>query len=201
MSIAKSLRENAALVAGILLPALVVVLFLLSSWVPRILVDPPQYDFLFAQDSSYYGSPSPWRHQITLDPQGHLLVKAFTAKPDVYTPGDRLYLFEHADGNVREIPLPTPESTEGAENGIVVEVPELRGQFIDPSRISPDGYSLVDNTRSSRGVFGLFYSGNPRPLAISKNGAVFEAAADGDAMAMGWYGARLIGWIVPVPER
>lgn len=200
MSIAKSLRQNAALVAGIVLPMIVVILFLLSSWIPKLLVDPPQYDFLYVQDASYYGSPSPWRHQVTVDPQGHLLVKAFTAKPDVYTPGDRLFLFEHTDGNVREITLPTPESAEGAENGIVVEVPELRDHFIDPSRISPDGYSLVDNTRSSRGLFGLFYSGNARPLAISKNGAVFEAA-DGNAMAMGWYGARLIGWIVPTPER
>lgn len=200
MSIAKSLRENAALVAGIVLPVLVVILFLLSSWIPKLLVDPPQYDFLYAQDASYYGSPSPWRHQITLDPQGHLLVKAFAAKPEVYSPGDRLFLFEHADGNVREITLPAPESAEGAENGIVVEVPEFANKIIDPSRISPDGYALVDNTRSSRGLFGLFYSGNSRPLTISKNGAVFEAAED-NAMAMGWYGARLIGWILPSPER
>jgi hypothetical protein len=200
MGIAKSLRENAALAAGILLPALIVILFLLSSWIPKLLVEPPQYDFLYVQDAGYYGSPSPWRHQVTLDPQGHLLVKAFTAKPDAYTPGDRLYLFEHEDGNVREIALPAPESTEGAENGIVVEVPEFLNTVIDPSRISPDGYSLVDNTRSSRGPLGLFYSGNSRPLAISKNGAVFEAARD-NAMAMGWYGARLIGWVVPAPER
>jgi hypothetical protein len=200
MSISKSLRDNAALVAGILLPIIVVILFLLSSWVPRMLVDPPQYDFLYVQDANYYGSASPWRHQISLDPQGHLVVKAFAAKPDVYTPGARLFHFEHEDGNVREIALPTPDDTDGAESGIAVEVPEFRNTFIDPSRISPDGYALVDNTRSSRGLFGLFYSGNSRPLAISKNGAVFEAA-EGNEMAMGWYGARLIGWIVPAPER
>lgn len=201
MSIAKSLRENAALVAGILLPVLVVVLFVLSSWIPKMLVDPPQYDFLYVQDANYYGgSPSPWRHQITLDAQGHLLVKAFAAKPDVYTPGDRLYLFEHEDGNVREIALPTPESAEGAEAGVVVEIPEFLSTFIDPSRISPDGYSLVDNTRSSQGLFGLFYSSNSPSLAISKNGAVFEAAPD-NPMGMGWYGVRLIGWIVSEPGR
>lgn len=199
MSIAKSLRDNAALVAGILLPVLVVILFLLSSWVPRMLVDPPLYDFLYAQDAGHYGSPSPWRHQITLDPQGHLLVKAFTAKPEAYTPGDRLFLFEHEDGNVREITLPTPQSAEGGDVGIVVEVPELRGRFIDPSQISPDGYALADTTRSSRGLFGLFYSGNSRPLAISKNGAVFEAADSNGQL--NWYSPRLIGWLVPAPER
>jgi hypothetical protein len=200
MSIAKSLRDNAALVAGILLPVLVVILFLLSSWVPRLFVDPPQYDFLYADDANYYGSPSPWRHQISLDSQGHLLVKAFTPKPDVYTPGTRLFLFEHADGNVREITLPTPERTEGGEAGVVVDVPEFQNQLIDPSRISRDGCALVDSTRSSRGLFGLFYSGSSsRGLAISKNGAVFEAAAESDGL--NWYGARLLGWLVPAPER
>jgi hypothetical protein len=198
MSIAKSLRDNAALVAGILLPVLVVILFLLSSWVPRLFVDPPQYDFLYSEDNSYYGNSSPWRYNISLDAQNHLLVKAFSAKPDVYTPGARLFLFEHADGNVREISLPAPESSEGGEEGIVVEVPEFRNQFIDPNRISPDGYSLVDNTRGSRGLFGLFYSGGRRSLAITKNGAVYEAAQGGEQY---WYGARLIGWIVPPPER
>ncbi len=199
MSIAKSLRDNAALVAGILLPVIVVVLFLLSSWVPKLFVDPPQYDFLYAEDGNYYGgSPSPWRYEVTLDAQNHLLVRAFAAKPDVYTPGARLFLFEHEDGNVREITLPAPSSTEGGEGGIVVEIPEFKNQYIDPSRISPDGYALVDNTRSSRGLFGLFSSGSGRGLAISKNGAVFDAA---DGRGQYWYGSRLIGWIVPPPQQ
>lgn len=199
MSIVKSLRENAALVAGIVLPVIVVILFLLSSWVPKLLVDPPQYDFLYVEDGNYYGgSPSPWRYEVTLDARSHLLVKAYVAKPDVYTPGARLFLFEHADGNVREITLPAPESTEGGEEGIVVEIPEFQNQFIDPSRISPDGYSLVDNTRSSRGLFGLFYSGSRRGLAISKNGAVFEAV---NGSGQYWYGSRLIGWVVPQPRQ
>jgi hypothetical protein len=62
-----------------------------------------------------------------------------------------------------------------------------------------DGYELLDNTRSSRGLFGMFYSGDSHPLAISKNGAVFEAA-DGNGQ-LNWYSPRLIGWLVPAPER
>jgi hypothetical protein len=198
MSIAKSLRDNAALVAGILLPVVVVALFFLSTWVPKLLVEPPQYDFLYTQDVNYYGSPSPWRHQVSVDGQGHLLVKAFVVERDAYAPGDRLFLFEHADGNVREITLPTPASSEGGEEGIVVTVPEFADQFIDSRKISPDGYSLVDNSRSSRGLLGLFYSNNRRGLAISKNGAVFEGAEGSD---VNWYGHKLIGWLVPQPER
>ena len=53
MSIAKSFRNNAALVAGILLPVVVVVLFLLSRWVPRMLVDPPLYDFVYVVEGKY----------------------------------------------------------------------------------------------------------------------------------------------------
>lgn len=198
MSIAKSLRENAALVAGIVLPVIVVALFLLSSWIPKLLVDPPQYDFLYVEESHYYTTPPPWRHEVTLDSQNRLLVKAYPAKLGVYAPtAARLFLFEHEDGNVREITLPAPASTEGGEQGIVVEVPEFADRLIDPSRTSPDGYSLVDNTRSSRGLFGMFYSSNGRGLAISKNGAVFKAA---DGRGEYWYGSRLIGWLVPQPR-
>jgi hypothetical protein len=126
MSIAKSLRDNAALVAGILLPVLVVILFLLSSWIPRMLVDPPQYDFLYAQDAGYYGSPSTWRHQITLDPQGHLLVKAFTAKPKVYAPGDRLFLSSMKTATSGDR-FAHSAKRGGRRRGIVVEVPEFLG--------------------------------------------------------------------------
>lgn len=198
MRIAKPLRDNAALVAGIVLPVIVVALFLLSSWIPKLLVDPPQYDFLYVEEGTYYGNSSPWRYDITLDGESHLLLKAFAVEPNAYPPSARLFLFEHTDGNVREISLPAPSSTEGGEDGVVVELPEFRNQHIDPRHIAPDGYSLVDNARRSRGLFGLFSGSSSRGFAISKNGAVFKAS---DGHGQSWYGNRFIGWLVPSPQQ
>jgi hypothetical protein len=194
MGITKILKGNVALAAGILLPLVIVVLFLLSTWIPKALVDPPQYDFLYTQDRGYYENAAGWRYQVSLDPQRNLVARAFRAEPNTYAPSDRLFLFEHEDGNVREIPLPVPESTDVGEEGVQVEVAEFRGRVIDPSRISPDGYSLVEPYTQSRGILGLFYSSRRNPLAISKNGAVFEGAKGSD---VNWYAAEFIGWLIP----
>ena len=198
MAIKKLLRENAALVIGILLPVVVVVFFLLATYIPRLLVDPPQYDFLFAQDNSYSNQQSRWRHEIDIDAQGRLRVRAFLTEPDKYAPRARLFLYEHLSGNVREISLPSPETAEDTEAGVVVEVPEFSTQPIDSRRIAPDGYEIIEPRRGGGSLLGLFYRGNRRGLAIGKNGAVLAIPSGNDST---WYGTRFLGWIVTPPDR
>ena len=202
MAIGKLLRENATLAVGIVLPILVVVFFLLATYIPRLLVDPPQHDFLFVQDNDYRAQPSRWRHEIDLDSQRKLRVRAFLTEPDArnyYRP--RLFLYEHLEGNVREVSLPSPEmaeTTEGAEAGIFLEVPEFNNQVIDSRRVAPDGYELIEPRSSSGNFLGLFYRGNRRGLAIGKNGAVV-AVPSGNGVS--YYGARFLGWIVTPPDQ
>ncbi len=196
MAIGKLLRENAALVIGILLPAAVVVFFLLATYIPRLLVDPPQYDFLFAQDHNYSNQQSRWRYEIDVDSERKLRVRAFLTAPDKYAPRARLFLYEHLSGNVREISLPLPETAEDAEAGVVVEVPEFSNQVIDSRRVAPDGYELVESRRG-RDLLGLFYRRSRRGLAIGKNGAVVAVPSGND---FNWYPARFLGWIVTPPD-
>ncbi len=198
MAIGKLFRENAALVIGILLPVAVVVFFLVATYIPRLLVDPPQYDFLFAQDYSYSNQQSRWRYEIDIDAQGKLRVRAFLTEPNKYAPRARLFLYEHLSGNVREISLPLPETAEDAEAGVVVEVPEFSNQVIDSRRVAPDGYELVEHGRGGGDLLGLFYRGSRRGLAIGKNGAVVAVASRND---FNWYGARFLGWIVTPPDQ
>jgi hypothetical protein len=196
MAIGKLLRENAALVIGVLLPAAVVVFFLLATYIPRLLVDPPQYDFLFAQDHNYSNQQSRWRYEIDVDSERKLRVRAFLTAPDKYAPRARLFLYEHSSGNVREISLPLPETAEDAEAGVVVEVPEFSNQVIDSRRVAPDGYELVESRRG-RDLLGLFYRRSRRGLAIGKNGAVVAVPSGND---FNWYPARFLGWIVTPPD-
>ncbi len=202
MAIGKLLRENATLAVGIVLPILVVVFFLLATYIPRLLVDPPQYDFLFVQANDYRAQPSRWRYEIDIDSQRKLRVRAFLTEPDTrnyYRP--RLFLYEHLDGNVREISLPSPEmaeTTPGAEAGIVLEILEFSDQVIDSRQVAPDGYELVKPRSSSGNFLGLFYRGSRRGLAIGKNGAVVAVPFGDD---VNYYGARLLGWIVTPPHQ
>ncbi len=193
MALKKLVRENAALVVGILLPAVVVVFFLLATYIPRLLVDPPQYDFLFTEDHSYVSQSSRWRYEIDVDPQGKLRVRAFAVEADRYTPRTRLFLYEHASDSVREISLPWPETAEDAEAGVVVEVPEFRDEVIDPRHVAPDGYELIEPRRGGGDFLGLFYRGDRRGLAIGKNGARVNVPSGTDSYS---YGARFLGWVV-----
>jgi len=48
------IRENPTIAFGLGLPLLLVVVFLLVSGIPALLVDPPQYDVLYATE--YFGN-------------------------------------------------------------------------------------------------------------------------------------------------
>ena len=193
MAIGRLFRENAALAIGILLPVAVVVFFLLATYIPRLLVDPPQYDFLFAHDYSYGSQRSPWRYEIDVGSERKLRVRAFLNDPDKYAPRARLFLYERLNGKVREISLSLPETGEDAEAGFVVEVPEFSNQIIDTSRVAPDGYEFVDARRGSGGLLRLFYRGSRKGPAIRKNGAVVSVPSGNGFHG---YGARFLGWIV-----
>ncbi len=193
MPAGKWIRENAALLIGILMPIIVVVFFLLASYIPRLLVDPPAYDFLFAHDYGYSNQQSRWRYEIGLDPQKQLRVRAFLTEPEKYAPRARLFRYEHATGNVREIILPSPDLEEVPESGVIVELPEFQDELIDPSVFSPDGYELLKSRRSGADFIGFFYRGNQRGMALGKNGAVIAIPAND---GYNWYSARFLGWII-----
>ena len=197
MAIGKLLRENATLAVGIVLPILVVVFFLLATYIPRLLVDPPQYDFLFVQANDYRDQPSRWRYEIDIDSQRKLRVRAFLTKAGTYY-RPRLFLFEHLSANVQEIGLPIPEATENAEDGVVLEVPQFANQVIDPHQIAPDGYELIEPRSRGGGFSSLFYRGGRSSMAIGKSGAVVAVPVGTD---IGYQAYRFLGWIVTPPDQ
>ena len=147
MAIGKLLRENTALVIGILLPVVVVVFFLLATYVPRLLVDPPQYDFLFVQKHTDYSShpQSRWSHEIEIDSDGRLRVRAFMTEPEKWVSRPRLFLYEHLSGNVREIRLSLPEP---AEAGGVVEFPSSATKLSTHAALRPTAMSFSSPARA-----------------------------------------------------
>ena len=200
MAIGKLLRENAALAVGISLPVLVVFFFLLATYVPRWLVDAPQYDFLFTQDGRYSNEHPRWRYVVDLDASSQLRVQAFPTEPDEYAWRPQLFLYEHETSGVREISLPVPESSDLGEDGVLVEIPEFSDSIIDSHQVAPDGYELVDRGGRHGNLMSLFYRGNRDDLAISKNGAVV-AVGFGQEPNRYYYNPRFVGWVIPPSDR
>lgn len=183
---------------GISLPVLVVVFFLLATYVPRWLVDAPQYDFLFTQDWRNTNDRLLWRYEIDLDGRDQLRVRAFPTEPDEYAWLPRLFRYEHESGEVHEIRLPVPESSEVDEDGVLVEVPELGSIIVDPRKIAPDGYELMDRGGRQGQLLGLFYRGNRDDLAISKSGAVVAVhfGQEHDRYYYDFYNLQFLGWVI-----
>ena len=194
------LRENPTIAFGLGLPLLLVVGFLLISGVPALLVEPPQYDVLYATEYPNY-------------PNG-VQISVVSQKVQVVYQGNtqgyqkpRLWRYSPKTGAVKEIaimlppgllpPGQKPPTSEEAAKITPIEVPDLAGLTVDSSSIAPDGYEFSAGPNGYSGdVFtGLFYSSRYRNEAVlTKKGRSVRLPNAGNT----YYGnyTHFVGWVV-----
>ena len=194
------LRENPTIAFGLGLPLLLVVAFLLISGIPALLVEPPQYDVIYATE--YYNYPN--GVQISVVNQKVQVVyqgsSAGYQRP-------RLWRYNPKTGAVKEIaimlppgltpPGQSPATPEAAAKITPIDVPDLAGLTIDSSSVAPDGYEFSAGPNGYSGdVFtGLFYSSRYRNEAVlTKKGRSIRLPNAGN-MYYGNY-THLVGWVV-----
>ncbi len=194
------LRENPTIAFGLGLPLLLVVVFLLVSGIPALLVDPPQYDVIYATEYNNY----PNGVQISVVDRK---VQVIYQGSSVGYQKPRLWRYSPKSGGVREIPIMLPPSLappgqrpatpEDAAKTTPIDVPDLVALTIDSSSVAPDGYEFSAGTNGYSGdVFtGLFYSGRYRNEAVlTKKGRSIRLPN-----AVNTYysnNTRFIGWVV-----
>ncbi|MDD5299645.1 MAG: hypothetical protein PHD65_04030 [Gallionella sp.] len=194
------LRENPTIAFGLGLPLLLVVVFLLISGIPALLVEPPQYDVLYA--SEYYSYPNGVQISV-VNRKVQVIYQGSSAgyqKP-------RLWRYSPKTGAVREIaimlppglapPGQGPVTPEAAAKITPIDVPDLAALTIDSSSVAPDGYEFNAGQHGYSGdVFtGLFYSSRYRNEAVlTKKGRSIHLP---NAANM-YYGnnTHFIGWVV-----
>ncbi len=193
-------RENPTIAFGLGLPLLLVVAFLLISGIPALLVEPPQYDVLYATE--YYNYPN--GVQITVvNQKAQVIYQGSSAgyqRP-------RLWRYSPKTRAVKEIgimlppglapPGQSPATPEAAAKITPIEVPDLAGLTIDSSSVAPDGYefSAGQNGYSGDVFTGLFYSSRYRNEAVlTKKGRSIRLP---NAANM-YYGnnTHFVGWVV-----
>jgi len=194
------LRDNPTIAFGLGLPLLLVVAFLLTSGIPALLVEPPQYDVLYATE--YYNYPNGVQVSV-VDRKIQVVYQGSSAgyqKP-------RLWRYSPKTGAVKEIaimlppglapPGQSPVTPEAAAKITPIEVPDLAGLMIDSSSIAPDGYEFSAGPNGYSGdVFtGLFYSSRYRNEAVlTKKGRSIRLPYAANM----YYGnnTHFIGWVV-----
>lgn len=193
-------RNNPTIAFGLGLPLLLVVVFLLISGIPALLVDPPQYDVVYATE--YYNYPN--GVQISVVNQKIQVVYQGSAQ-GYQRP--RLWRYSPKTGAVREIafilpPDLTPRGRKPAtpeETAMIttIEVPDVAELMIDSSSIAPDGYEFNTGANGYSGdVFtGLFSASRYRNNAVlTKKGRSIRLPIAGNRSYSNY--TRFIGWVV-----
>ncbi len=188
-----SLRQNPLIAAAILLPLIIVVFFVLASALPKWLVDPPAYDFVFTVPDSRGGMPDiELRYDVKNDRVRARLYKTNTP----YGLIPKLYLYEHETQDVREISVDLPGSTEEFEDGTEIDLPELANRTVSTARKAPDGYEIQEPRYGSDNLMNaLFGSSRRYRLSVEKSGAVFDIPSDGRSNYY-YYNVSFLGWLI-----
>ena len=188
----KRLRENPMIAASVLLPLIIVVFFLLATAIPRWLVEPPAYSFLFTVPDHTYSTPQIDVRYDVVD--GRLRVRVFKTGV-TYRNSPKLYLFDHEQRVTRAISVDLPVNKDSFEDGDELAVSELTSQRVLTARTAPDGYEVFGpGYRNDNLVTALFGGSRHRDFTIAKSGAVFEIPHPGSNRY--YYNVTFLGWLV-----
>jgi hypothetical protein len=196
------LKKNAALVVGVGLPLLLVFLFALASWIPKMMVEPPKYDVVFL--TGYYDNINGVQFNIGSDKRVKFFYRGIN-----YGNWPKLYRYSPSTGATQEISIDVPESLpkqnyqsnppqEDATRRTDLSVPEVEGLTFSTTNLAPDGYEF----RASRGGRGagimgeLFFSSryNDMPVLVKSGHIVKIPSLDNNGY---YYNTKLVGWVVP----
>jgi hypothetical protein len=145
-------RDNAFLVAAVLLPVVVVGFFLLATAIPRWTVPPPAYDLIVKSYKPYSGD---YRLKVSYDldvRNGHLLLTVRPLATEQYQNKPVLFLIDHKTQDARELALTLRDTPpEAPETTALDPVP---GRVLLDGARAPDGYTLESRPYHSGGLLG-----------------------------------------------
>jgi hypothetical protein len=140
----KWIKDNLVLVSGIVLPVLLIAGFFVLSKAPRILVDPPEFDFLMVGYRYDYQHPGDYHLSFEVR-DGKLTGKA--------TPRDKsnvnmnrqyagIFRYDAAANTFDEIIFDLPEGLDDIEESVPLTLAETSNLELDKRKKSPDGYTI-----------------------------------------------------------
>jgi len=192
----KFIRENLVLIMGISLPLVLVLLFFLTSVLPKSLGTPPQYELLFSVVRYDYQTASSRDFEFVVHDG---VLKARTGKNDSHNPTRytrKLLVFNAANDAVREIHYDQGQISNMADQSEIV-LPETQGMTIDTSSRAPDGYSFEGPSYGNGGLMSeLFFGGyrNQGYRVVKGKSAYRVPSSFGDTYYAG--NLQFIGWLV-----
>jgi hypothetical protein len=196
------IKKNLVLVSGIVLPVLLVVGFFLVREAPRVLSDPPDYDFLLVAYRYDYQHPRDFH--LSFETRDGILHCRVTPTGDQHTHMNRQYAgifrYSAAENRFDEIPYDLPDGVEDLEEALQFAVNETRHLDLDKDSRSPDGFTFEYTGYRGRGgllgeIFGM-RNAHDNMYVLSKDGASFHLPRPTPNQYYNHYDVHFMGWIV-----
>lgn len=198
-AMSKWIKENLVLISGIVLPVLLVGGFFVISNAPRVLSDPPAYDFIMVGYRYDYQHPADY--YLSFEVRDGKLSGKVAPRDENSTNINRqqagIFRYDAASNTFEEIVYELPDGLDSLEESVSILIPGTKGLNLDKRPKSPDGYTFEYLGYRGRGgllgeIFGMrrrYESG----YVLKKNSAYIDLprpATDpyiqNDLHFMGW---------------
>lgn len=184
------IKDNFVLIAGLALPVLMIVFFMLATVLPKSMSTPPAHDFLFNVEE--YGSiPQAFITELVVR-DGKLYARMKKTEQGHYN-AKKIYRYNAKSQTVSKVPYTLP--TETAEPSEII-LTETSGLTLSTDTTAPDGYTFRSSNNGHGGLLNeLFVGGGYRSNYFLTKGSVSWKLPDVDNQTY-YYNINFIGWIV-----
>lgn len=193
------IKQNLVLVSGIVLPVLLVGAFFVLSTAPRVLAEPPGYDFLLVGYRYDYQNPA--NYALTFEVRNNHLTGRAVPRGRNAARFNRQYAavfrYNAAADTFEELPFDLPEGLDDIEEAVDLPLAEIGELSLDKRLQSPDGYRYeYMGYRGRGGLLGELFGMRRRHesnYVLKKDNAYFDLPSpashpyyQNDLHFMGW---------------
>jgi hypothetical protein len=190
-------KENPALAVGIGLPLIVIIVFSLTIFAPKILILKPRYNLVFLLTSTFgvsAGQDEEFRYQV----ENHRLKIYHRAldKKTCCAPLPKLYMYNAITEHTEPIALPPTSLPANDTDWHEVVLPDdLVSLQFDSSQIAPDGYEFHTTKVNYTGGMWPFFDGHTETDAagIYKHGHYVDLHIPQDNHVPD---SSFVGWVI-----
>jgi|GEM_PF-2872899 len=197
------LKNNIFAVAAVLLPLLIVAVFSLATLLPRLWVDDPRFDLLFAVATVN----EPYGRSYEVRDDRIVAIVSYYGDRRLHQ-SSRLYRYHAATGNVSQVSCPAESITGAAlDSAVIAEKREDAEFYIETpcqtgsitGQVAPDGYQVRANDYRGAGLFGELFGMRSRrnALAIEKSGRVIAVEHPENGEYYYYLPVVILGWTDP----